>query len=253
MGSTRRILIVHNVVPHERFPFDMQLTRLALRKASEIIVHSQQQLAELSELLPGVRARQLTMPPHVGEPRVTPPPDRPPLRLIQPGYVRPYKGVDIAIEGLRTYLDRHPDSLVHLTIVGDFWDPSADDAREMVESRGLSSSVQIEDGYLPDNVLLQQIAGHHAALLPYTSATQSGLIPAVLSVGRPVITTHVGGLAEQVRDGINAIVCRPNSPTEVADAIERLEKDYDRLQSAAAQGIGSSQWKDFVRELLPLI
>ncbi len=247
------VCVVHNVIPHERLPLDLQLTRLALRQASHIVVHSAQQLTELRALLPDAPAHQFPLPPHLGTQRATSPPVRPPLRLIQPGYVRPYKGVEVAIRGIRAYLDTHPGYAVELTIVGDFWEPTADRVREMIDGLQLRAVVRVEDGYLSDDALLARIAAHHAALLPYTSATQSGLIPAVLGAGRPVITTDVGGLAEQVRDGVDAILCPPNDPGALADAIETLANGYEAFQHAAADRWTQDPWVSLATALLELV
>ena len=50
-----------------------------------------------------------------------PQPLRPPLRLLILGYVRPYKGVGVAISATRLLRERNVDA--KLTVVGEFWDP----------------------------------------------------------------------------------------------------------------------------------
>lgn len=250
---TPTICIVHNVVPHERIPLARALTRFALSATAHAIVHSSSQLDELQRLLPELSAHRFQLPPHLVRSRRDPVPDRPPLRLLLPGYVRPYKGVEVAIYGVLAYLQRHPDRPIELSILGDFWSPTKDEVQALVDSLHLQNAVRIEDGYLSDSAMLDEIASHHAALLPYTDATQSGIIPAVLAAGRPVISTRVGGLAEQVRDGLDSLLCPPNDPEAIADAIESLDTRYETYQRAAATAWASDAWDQIATDITQII
>jgi glycosyltransferase involved in cell wall biosynthesis len=44
-------------------------------------------------------------------------------------------------------------------------------------------------------------------VLPYIEASQSGLIPIAHAFGKPVVVNSVGGLPEQVIDGLNGYKC----------------------------------------------
>lgn len=244
------VCVVHNVLPHERLPMDIGLTKLALRQASRAVTHSSVEQESLHQLLPGLPARIVAMPPHLTRTTQVPPPKRPPLRLIQPGYVRPYKGVFVALEAVRRYVDRNPSEDVKLTIAGDFWNPTELEVRSRIRELDLEDQVELHVGYLSDSEMLSAIEAHHAALLSYTDATQSGLIPAVLGAGRPIITTNVGGLAEQVRDGVDSIVCPPRNPDAIADAIRDLDGQYLRFQAEAAKTWDSDAWDRVANQVI---
>lgn len=252
MRSTPTICVVHNVVPHERLPLARLLTKYALRATTHAVVHSVAQLDQLNELLPHLVASRVPMPPHLVRVRVAPAPDRPPLRLILPGYVRPYKGVEVAVRGVQAYVRRHPDRPIELSIIGDFWKPTSAEVQALVDSLLLGDLVRVQDGYLSDSAMLDEIASHHAALLPYSSATQSGIIPAVLAAGRPVISTRVGGLAEQVRDGVDSLLCPPNDPDAIADAIEMLDDRYETYQAAAATTWQPDAWDQVAADIVDI-
>ena len=59
-------------------------------------------------------------------------------------------------------------------------------------------------------------------VLPYTSASQSGVIALAASHGLPVISTHTGGISEQITDGQNGLLVTPGSIAELRDAIIKL-------------------------------
>jgi len=66
-------------------------------------------------------------------------------------------------------------------------------------------------------------------LLVNTSSIEGISVTAMeaLSAGVPVICTAVGGMAELVRDGINGVLCNPNSPREIKLAVKRFIEDSD--------------------------
>jgi glycosyltransferase involved in cell wall biosynthesis len=63
--------------------------------------------------------------------------------------------------------------------------------------------------------------------LPYTEASQSGIIPLAYSYHKPVITTDVGGLSEVVDDGITGKIVPPCDTYKLAEAICMMLHDKD--------------------------
>ncbi len=62
-------------------------------------------------------------------------------------------------------------------------------------------------------------------VLPYTEASQSGIIPLAYSYRKPVITTNVGGLSEVVDDGITGMIVPPRNAEKLAEVICRMLKN----------------------------
>jgi glycosyltransferase involved in cell wall biosynthesis len=74
-------------------------------------------------------------------------------------------------------------------------------------------------------------------VLPYRSATQSGIAHLAFSFGRPVVATMVGGLSEVVEHERTGLLVPPEDPHALAAAIERLISDAElraRLGEQAA-------------------
>ena len=61
----RTAVICHNVLPHERRPGDIPLTRALLSRADTVITHSAAQAAQARDLVPGATVRTVTMPAHL--------------------------------------------------------------------------------------------------------------------------------------------------------------------------------------------
>jgi glycosyltransferase involved in cell wall biosynthesis len=246
--ETTRVVICHNVVQHEPLPGFARLTRAVLRHADLLVTHAPQQRAELAELglgdIPFVEAFH---PRFVASDLAYSRSDEecaaerarqgsPDLLLLTFGSVRPYKGVDLALEALALV---DPALDIRLVVAGRFWN-CADELRAQADRLGLDGRLQLRDEFVsgPQTALLFGAAD--AALLPYRSASQSGVVQLAFAYGRPVIATRVGGLPAAVEDGRDGILCEPGDPAALARAIERMAHD----RAALAEGVraGADEW-----------
>ena len=65
-------------------------------------------------------------------------------------------------------------------------------------------------------------------MLPYKSATQSGIVQVAVNFCKPVIATNVGGIGEVIEDGKTGFVVEKESPEKLAHAIIRFYKEGQR-------------------------
>lgn len=224
-----RVAVVHNLVPHEGMSGARMMARLGLQGAAGLLVHSRDVASEVAETLPGVPTVRVSHPANL-QLSATPLPDGPPRALFL-GYVRPYKGVDLLLDALATPALRAAN--VHATIAGEMWDPDAAGLAAMVAARGLQDRVTLEPGYASDEHVAELLASHHVLVGPYRSATQSGVVPLAHAAGRPAVVTDVGGLRDQVRDGVDGVVVTEVSTSAIAAGISRCFGDLVRLAAGA--------------------
>ena len=243
-AGTPCVAIVHNPRPHEPLPFDRALLRSVLSRVRGAVVHSRDNASDLQMLAPIPRVLTVPHPSNLPiEP--APLPERPPVRLLFLGFVRPYKGLDIALEALAILVRRGLD--FHLTVAGEFWEPVAGWV-ERVAELGLEQRVDLRPAYVPDDDVGALLARHHLLVAPYKSATQSGVAPLAFAAGRPVVATSVGGLPEVVREGETGALAAASSPAAFADAIERAAANLEPLAAGARAAAGS--WGDVARAVL---
>ena len=67
-------------------------------------------------------------------------------------------------------------------------------------------------------------------VLPYTDASQSGVIPLAYAFKKPVIATNVGSLPEVVDHGMTGYLVPPGNVKKLEEAIIDLLKDEDKLK-----------------------
>ena len=251
------ILICHNLLPHERHPFDAALTRAMIRSASSLIVLSETVERELNEFQPGARYRIVPHPVYsmFGETL-----DRDVARkqlgitadrvLLFFGYVRKYKGLRTLLEAMALL----PESLgIQLLVVGEFYE-DAGPYRELIASRGLDSRVRLVPEYVPNELVHAYFSAADAVVLPYLSGTQSGIAQIAFNFDRPVIATSVGGLGEVVKAGETGLVVAPGDPAALADAISQfygrnLAEPLSAGVRTAKQAYGWKRMTDAIEEL----
>jgi glycosyltransferase involved in cell wall biosynthesis len=64
---------------------------------------------------------------------------------------------------------------------------------------------------------------------PYTDATQSGVAMTAFALGKPVIASNVGGFMDVINTGHNGILIPPKDSIALANAIELLITDENKL------------------------
>ncbi len=87
--------------------------------------------------------------------------------------------------------------------------------------------VEIINRWVAEDEISQLFERADMVVLPYTSASQSGVLAVAAGYGLPVIATQVGGLPEQISDGKTGLLVPPGSAEALAAAIERLLDDHD--------------------------
>lgn len=220
----RVAFVCENVVSHENRWADKFLTRFALSAAGSFMVLSGVVARRLQSLFPNVPIRQAALPVYdcYSQSAV----DRDAARrrlgltrrtLLFFGYVREYKGLEYLLRALPLVV-REVDA--ELLIVGEFYDERSK-YEDLVDRLGIRDRVTIVGEHVPDEEVGQYFAASDLVVLPYVSATQSGITQVAYAFGLPVVSTDVGGLPEVVRDGETGYIVPSRSETALAGAVVR--------------------------------
>ena len=134
------------------------------------------------------------------------------------GFIREYKGLRYLLQSLPLILDRFP---VHLLVAGESWE-DVRPYRELVERLHLEERVTMHARYIPDEVVPIYFAAADLVVVPYTSATQSGIVQLAHGFRKPVVVGKVGGIPEAVEPGRTGYLVPPRDPRAIADAVIRF-------------------------------
>src|SRR6266571_2844729 len=127
--------------------------------------------------------------------------------------------------------------------------------RRVAEAAGGEEAVRMRAGYLPDEEVEALFKAADVAVLPYRSATQSGVTHVAYAMGVPVITTRVGGLAETVIPGGTGLVVPPEDPETLAGEIVRFfeERLGERMRIEVAALAQRHSWEALAGSTVELI
>jgi glycosyltransferase involved in cell wall biosynthesis len=149
-----------------------------------------------------------------------------PFRLLFFGRILAYKGIGLLLDALERLRRDHPD--LALTIAG-----SGNLGPYLDRIAGLGG-IAVENRWIAESEVPDLIGAADLVVLPYTEASQSGVIASAQGLGVPVVATPVGGLAEQISEAGAGMVCDAVSGESLADAIGGLLIDRARYEAIAA-------------------
>ncbi|MFB3785429.1 MAG: glycosyltransferase family 4 protein [bacterium] len=220
------IFTVHNVLPHERTEAAFHVYGKIYERMDGLIFHTQHSLETFKPLFPNVKARTRIIP--LGEYGFlhgkTPVPDaqpRDPVVLFF-GNVRHYKGLDVLIRAFAEVKKAIPEAV--LRAAGQWFVPFQE-YEDLINRLGLSSSVEFEKGFIPDEEIPNLFAPAGVIALPYRDIDQSAVLLLAMALGKPIVATRVGGMAEILRDGRTALLVPPEDPAALAEALVRILRD----------------------------
>ena len=226
----------HNALPHERFPLDKALTKFTLKKADLVVAHSHSDEKILSELNMG---NKIAVNPHPvynffkikdmskeeGRKLLGLSTDNKVLLFF--GLVREYKGLKHLLNAMPDIVKKYPE--VRLIIAGDFGKGKSK-YEEMIKNLNIGDYIQIHDGYIPIVDVEKFFAACDLVVLPYESATQSGVIQASYGFEKPVLATNVGGLPDAVSNMKTGYIVEPLRPDLISEAVSDFFDNNRALQ-----------------------
>jgi glycosyltransferase involved in cell wall biosynthesis len=211
------VFTAHDLLPR-RTARKEDLWRRLLQRFDRVVVHSERGRETLAAL--GVEARVIPHPVFPSDPE-----RRDDGRtVLSIGVIRPYKGLDAAIEAVRRAGD------ARLVVAGDPLEP-IDRYREL--ARGLDVDWRL--GYLPEAELDRALGDSTIAVFPYApELDQSGALLRALGAGVPAVAYDVGGIAEPVRAFGAGRVVPAGDVEALAEAVHELLSDGEALEEARA-------------------
>lgn len=241
--GARSAAVCHNVVPHESMPLAGPLSRFFLRRQDLLAVHSTPSAAEadrmgprvlklfhplydqyLSTGLPRERAREV-----LGiEPGET--------ALLFFGLVREYKGFDLLLDACSLL----PESCRVIAAGENYTGKSFTSPRLMWKNE-----------FIPDREVGTWFNAADIVVLPYRSASQSGIAQIALSFRKPLVVTPVGGLPEVVEHGVTGTVAGDVTPEALARAVEECAGfAFEKGTAAAIEDKAREySWQTYARKL----
>jgi len=152
-----------------------------------------------------------------------------PFELVCVGRLVAAKGQHILLDALAAL--RTEGRRVHLTLVGQ--GPDMESLKAQSSRLGLGETVTMT-GAVNQDAILDYYLRSDAFVLPSFAEGLPVVLMEAMALGVPCITTHITGVPEMIRDGIEGLLVAPSDVEGLTRAIARL-MDKPELGKALAQ------------------
>lgn len=253
--SCKVVAILDNVVPHERHFFDAPLSKWFLRRCDGFVTMCGEVSADLLKLHPDARyiTHQHPLYSHFGEKLQRDTAEKMlgirkgMKNLLFFGLIRDYKGLDILLEAFRELPDDY-----QLIIAGEPYG-SFEKYQKIISTIPGRDRIHMFLQYVRDSEVKKFFSAADLTVLPYKSATQSGISSVSYHFEVPMVVTDTGGLRETIGDRGTGLVAAKAEPAMIKEEILRyfseeglreeciasIRKEKDRLS-----------WGGFCKDLL---
>jgi glycosyltransferase involved in cell wall biosynthesis len=247
------MFIVDNAVPHEKRPGDMLITRVGFGIADYFVVMSEAVKRDLITIKPDAN---FVHTPHPLYDVFGQPVDKESAKkshglsgpvILFFGFVRAYKGLHVLLDAMPEVLSSMKATLL---VAGEFYEDKGS-YTDKVDALGISGNVVILDRYIPSGDVARYFSAADLLVLPYLSATQSGITQISFVFDLPVVATDVGGLPEVVKDGETGYLVPPGDSHALAQAIIRYfkEADIDAMKRNIMAERRRFSWEEMVKAI----
>ena len=239
--------LLHNVIPHEPHFFDAPLTKYYLKACSGFVCMAGSVEKDLLRLKPGALHIVMQHPlyTHFGE--RLPRKNTGTKNLLFFGLIREYKGLDILLEAFRDLPEDY-----QILVAGEPYG-SFEKYQAIIDTLPGKDRVHLFTDYVRDSRVKVFFSASDLAVLPYRSATQSGISSVALNFDLPMVVTDVGGLASTIGSRGTGIVAPVPSPEAIRKEILRYFADtsvQENCMEAIAREKKRLGWDAFMDTVL---
>jgi len=250
--------ICDNIIPHEERLLDTRLTKRFFGFIDSFIVLSKKVENELLSFVPEAKYKYSPHPIYsIFNNTLSKEQAKAELKIATKkvllffGLIREYKGLDIlinAMEKIKTELEDYT-----LLIVGECYE-NENKYTELIKKAGITDNVKCHYSFIPDNEVGKYFSAADVVVLPYKTASQSGIVQIAYHFDTPVIVSNVGGLPEIVDEGKTGYCVEPNS-NAFAKAIKAFyENDnISEMNSNISEYKSQFSWDAMVKAIEKLV
>lgn len=251
------VYLCHNVLPHEPTVFDHLFIGIGLSGGDAFLVQSTEDGRNLRRIRkePLVAVNPHPLYEFFDQSKYNRGSAREELALDGPvllffGYVRRYKGLDVLLDAFARVVKRMSATLL---VVGEFYE-KREPYDSLVAELDIVDYVRIVDEYVPNEDVEKYFKAADLVVLPYRTATQSGIVQTAFSFEKPVVVTAVGGLPDVVIDGSTGYVVPRNDPAAIADAVvDFFERDEaERMADSIRADRERFSWRRCADQIIEL-
>ena len=164
------------------------------------------------------------------------------------GFIRKYKGLDLLLEALKLLGNDY-----HLIICGEVYG-SFDEYQSIIDKLNLKNQISLFNRYISDQEVTDFFSASDVCVLPYRSATQSGIVGISYHFNLPVIASNVGSLKEMIADYGTGLMIDEPIPELIKNSIEKFfSSDIESFKNNINKFKTLASWKTLAEGILSMM
>lgn len=246
-------LLVHNAIPHEPRFFDKPLARLMFRQCHGFITMSEAVSQDVKRLCPGAHP---VVSPHPLYDQFGAKLEKEAARewlglpsrktLLFFGLIREYKGLDLLLDAMNLLDDSY-----QLVIAGECYG-NFEKYQQQIDHSQARDRIFSHIRFIADEDIPTFFSAADALVLPYRSATQSGVVSIAYVYDLPMVATPVGDFINSIAETQAGVVVPEISVQALSNGIREVFRagNAERYAKGIAQAKAERSWKTFVERLM---
>jgi len=254
-SKTIKIAVIHNLVPHEKRFFDTAFNRFFLSHYDGFVLLSEAVQQTVLECKPSATTRVLKHPSYQQFgvkldkelARKSLGVDVMKKTLLFFGLIRDYKGLDLLLEAFSEL-----DDTFQLIIAGEVYGER--NHYDALIQHSKNKQIYFIDHFIPTEEVAYYFSAADICVLPYRSATQSGIKAMCDAFQVPVLLSSIGGLSEEIIENENGFIIHEMNPTRIAFQIQQIYQDHslEKVANNIRQQLEKkeNEWDEFAESVL---
>lgn len=252
---TKIICVVDNLIAHEQRFFDRPFTNYFMNTVDACISMSSAVTQDIKTVSPKMKIAEHPHPvyDHFGEllskeeaqAKLNIPKGKKVLLFF--GLIRAYKGLDLLLKAMKTLSEKY-----YLVIAGEPYEDFSS-YQNLIDESGAKDRIQAHTRYISTEEVSLFFSAADAGVLPYKSATQSGVAAMAFHFNLPVVVTDTGGLKEMIEPHEIGIVADSPSVENVVTSVKTLfesNQELEKISENIKRFKANNNWETFSNLIL---
>jgi glycosyltransferase involved in cell wall biosynthesis len=168
------------------------------------------------------------------------------------GLIRPYKGLDNLLNAIESFIINNTNSI--LIVAGEAYE-NINKYKEIAKKYDSNNQIIWINKFIDDKKIEELMLASDLLVLPYNSASQSGVLSQAWQYNLPAIVTNVGGLSEYVDENKSGYIVEPNDTVGLSAKIGHFFNSNDSLEMPKYIKLNKHKysWDNYIEGIMGLV
>ncbi len=253
--NVKIVAVCDNIIPHERRFLDKLLTKYLFNSIDGFIVMADGVEQELFEIVDKPKYKKVFHPVSFKNSAMAKSNARSRLNIKNEkiilffGFIREYKGLDVLIKSSKYLKQKLKD--YKIIVCGESYEGERKYLK-LIEEHSNEGNIEWINDYIGDDLARIYFSACDVVVLPYKSASQSGVIPLSYSYNKPVIASNITGIKAMVSHGNTGFLFNKNDEKDLSNKIISFFNSDINYEQNIKEFKKQFSWDEFINKIFEL-